>query len=68
MGFQTPGVSSRMLRPGQRDFRRQRRAVGVVGTSFIRRTETDDGFAHQQGQFVGDRARFFYRAFNRSAS
>ncbi|SBL84089.1 Uncharacterised protein [Klebsiella oxytoca] len=51
---------------GQRDFRvAQRRAVGVVGTGFVRRTETDDGFAHQQGRFVGDRTRFFHRAFNR---
>ena len=51
---------------GQRDFRvAQRRAVGVVGTGFVRRTETDDGFAHQQGRFVGNRTRFFYRAFNR---
>ncbi len=39
-------------------------AVEVVGTGFVRRTETDDGFAHQQGRFVGDRPRFFYRAFD----
>ncbi len=26
--------------------------------------ETDDGFAHQQGRFVGDRTRFFYCAFD----
>ena len=50
---------------GQGDFGvAQRRAVGVVGTGFVRRTETDDGFAHQQGRFVGDRPRFFYRAFD----
>ncbi|SWX47793.1 Uncharacterised protein [Klebsiella pneumoniae] len=50
---------------GQGDFGvAQRRAVGVVGTGFVRRTETDDGFAHQQGRFVGDRPCFFYRAFD----
>ncbi len=35
-----------------------------MGACFVRRTEADDGFAHQQGRFVGDRARFFYRAFD----
>ncbi|SYD71601.1 Uncharacterised protein [Klebsiella pneumoniae] len=50
---------------GQGDFGvAQRRAVGVVGAGFVRRTETDDGLAHQQGRFVGDRPRFFYRAFD----
>ncbi len=34
------------------------------GTGFVRRTETDDGFAYQQGRFVGDRPCFFYRAFD----
>ncbi len=50
---------------GQRDFRvAQRRAVGIVGTLFVRRTETDDGFAHQQGRFVSHGASFFRGAFN----
>ncbi len=50
---------------GQRDFCvAQRCAVGVVGTGFVRRTKTNDGFAHQQGRFVGDRTRFFYCAFD----
>ncbi|CAM3596774.1 hypothetical protein SB6411_05435 [Klebsiella spallanzanii] len=51
---------------GQRDLCvAQRRAVGVVGTGFVRRTETNDGFTHQQGRFVSDCTRFFHRAFNR---
>ncbi|SXE21908.1 Uncharacterised protein [Klebsiella variicola] len=50
---------------GQGDFGvAQRCAVGVVGTGFVRRTKTNDGFAHQQGRFVGDRTRFFYCAFD----
>ena len=36
-----------------------------MGTGFVRRTETDDGFAHQQGRFVGHCACFFNSAFNR---
>ncbi|CAK6470916.1 hypothetical protein PSEG_05568 [Pseudomonas sp. Nvir] len=38
--------------------------MGVVGTGFVRRTETNDGFAHQQGRFVGNCTRFFYCAFD----
>ena len=50
---------------GQSDFCiTQRRTVGVVSTGFVRGTETDDGFAHQQGRFVSHCARFFYCAFD----
>ncbi|VGQ05312.1 hypothetical protein SB6094_03719 [Klebsiella quasivariicola] len=35
-----------------------------MGACLVRRTEADDGFAHQQGRFIGDRTRFFYRAFD----
>ncbi|MNS83220.1 hypothetical protein D3C72_1170010 [compost metagenome] len=45
----------------------QRCAVRIVRTGFVWRTETDDGFAHQQGWFVSHSARFFYCAFDRSS-
>ena len=50
---------------GQGDFGvAQRRAVGVVGTGFVRRTETDDGFCTSAGTVCRDRPRFFDRAFD----
>ncbi len=51
--------------PGQRHFCvAQRRAVGVVRTGFVRRTEADNGFAHQQGRLVGHGTGFFHGALD----
>ncbi len=47
---------------GQRHFVvAQRRAVRVMGASFVRRAEADNGFAHQQRRFVAYRFRFVNR-------